>query len=59
MQWTGGRHHAAVDEAAGYCYVNDVVLGLLRLRSRFSRVLYIDLDLHHGDAVSAAGQCAQ
>jgi len=31
--------------------VNDVVLCLLRLREKFSRVLYVDLDLHHGDGV--------
>jgi acetoin utilization deacetylase AcuC-like enzyme len=37
------------DEAAGFCYVNDIVLGILKLKERFPKVLYIDLDLHHGD----------
>lgn len=37
------------DEASGFCYLNDAVLGILRLRQKFDRVLYIDLDLHHGD----------
>lgn len=37
------------DEASGFCYLNDAVLGILHLRQRFDRVLYVDLDLHHGD----------
>ena len=35
--------------ASGFCYTNDVVLGILKLRQKFDRVLYVDLDLHHGD----------
>ncbi|XP_050757730.1 histone deacetylase 8 isoform X1 [Gymnogyps californianus] len=42
------------DEASGFCYLNDAVLGILRLRQKFDRVLYIDLDLHHGDGVEDA-----
>ncbi|KAJ3296190.1 Histone deacetylase 8 [Borealophlyctis nickersoniae] len=37
------------DEASGFCYVNDIVLGILKLQKRFSRILYIDIDIHHGD----------
>lgn len=37
------------DEASGFCYLNDAVLGILKLRKKFDRVLYIDMDLHHGD----------
>lgn len=37
------------DEASGFCYVNDAVLGILRLREKYERVLYVDIDLHHGD----------
>ncbi|KAB0338884.1 hypothetical protein FD755_025120, partial [Muntiacus reevesi] len=36
-------------EASGFCYLNDAVLGILRLRRKFDRILYVDLDLHHGD----------
>ena len=36
-------------EASGFCYINDIVLAAQRLRDKFERVLYIDLDLHHGD----------
>lgn len=37
------------DQADGFCYVNDIVLGILQLLRKYKRVLYIDLDLHHGD----------
>ncbi|XP_077619353.1 histone deacetylase 8 [Crocuta crocuta] len=42
------------DEASGFCYLNDAVLGILRLRRKFDRILYVDLDLHHGDGVEDA-----
>ena len=42
-------HRITRDEAAGFCYINDVVLGILKLREKFDRVLYVDIDLHHGD----------
>ncbi|XP_075291561.1 histone deacetylase 8 isoform X1 [Opisthocomus hoazin] len=54
INWPGGWHHAKKDEASGFCYLNDAVLGILRLRQKFGRVLYIDLDLHHGDGVEDA-----
>ncbi len=55
IHWDGGRHHARRDAAAGFCYVQDVVLSLQRLRSRgLSRVLYVDVDVHHCDAVAEA-----
>ena len=50
----GGWHHAHVDEAAGFCYVNDIVIGILALLKTFTRILYIDLDIHHGDGVEEA-----
>ncbi|XP_048719368.1 histone deacetylase 8 isoform X3 [Caretta caretta] len=54
INWPGGWHHAKKDEASGFCYLNDAVLGILRLRQKFDRILYIDLDLHHGDGVEDA-----
>ncbi|XP_064627403.1 histone deacetylase 8-like [Lineus longissimus] len=54
INWHGGWHHAKRDEAAGFCYFNDIVLGILKLRERYERVFYIDLDLHHGDGVEDA-----
>jgi len=50
----GGMHHAAPDQARGFCFFNDPVLAILRLRRAGWRVLYLDLDAHHGDGVEAA-----
>ncbi|MDA8390339.1 MAG: acetoin utilization protein AcuC [Gammaproteobacteria bacterium] len=50
----GGMHHAMPDQARGFCYFNDVVLAILTLRDAGRRVLYLDLDAHHGDGVEAA-----
>jgi acetoin utilization deacetylase AcuC-like enzyme len=50
----GGRHHAKREEASGLCFVNDAVLGLLQLVNHFERVLYIDIDVHHGDGTEEA-----
>ncbi|KAJ3190965.1 Histone deacetylase 3 [Irineochytrium annulatum] len=50
INWAGGLHHAKKFEASGFCYVNDIVLGILQLL----RVLYIDIDVHHGDGVQEA-----
>ena len=32
----------------------DIVLGILLLRTRFPKVMYVDLDAHHGDGVEEA-----
>ncbi|BFZ59837.1 Histone deacetylase 8 [Saitoella coloradoensis] len=54
IHWDGGRHHARRASAAGFCYANDAVLAILKLRTQFDKVLYVDLDLHHGDGVEQA-----
>ena len=48
VNFCGGWHHAQRDQASGFCYVNDCVLAILELEKKFNRVLYIDLDIHHG-----------
>ncbi|MGR3377234.1 acetoin utilization protein AcuC [Salipiger abyssi] len=51
----GGTHHALADRAAGFCFLNEPVLTirhLLRLGAR--RVVYVDIDAHHGDGVEIA-----
>ncbi|KAF5290127.1 hypothetical protein FQA39_LY14908 [Lamprigera yunnana] len=53
-QLTGGLHHAKKFEASGFCYVNDIVIGILELLKYHARVLYIDIDVHHGDGVQEA-----
>lgn len=51
----GGRHHASKQSARGFCYTNDIVLLIQRLRKKgFQRISYIDFDLHHGDGVENA-----
>ncbi|CAD6584257.1 MAG: histone deacetylase [Tremellales sp. Tagirdzhanova-0007] len=54
VNWAGGLHHAKKAEASGFCYVNDIVLGILELLRYHQRVLYIDIDVHHGDGVEEA-----
>lgn len=51
---TGGFHHAMAEHAGGFCYLNDVVLACMRLADAGKRVLYLDVDAHHGDGVQAA-----
>jgi acetoin utilization protein AcuC len=51
----GGTHHGRSDRASGFCYFNDVVLAIREFLDRgVKRVLYVDLDAHHGDAVQDA-----
>ncbi|KAH0949051.1 hypothetical protein HN011_000283 [Eciton burchellii] len=54
INWSGGLHRAKKSEASGFCYVNDIVLGILELLKYHQRVLYIDIDVHHGDGVEEA-----
>lgn len=64
VNWGGGRHHAHSSKAGGFCYVNDIVLAIKRLLHCESideagapipsRVLYIDIDIHHCDGVQQA-----
>ncbi|KAL5976394.1 Histone deacetylase 9 [Asimina triloba] len=54
INWAGGLHHAKKCEASGFCYINDLVLGILELLKHHARVLYIDIDVHHGDGVEEA-----
>ena len=66
INWDGGRHHALRNRASGFCYVADVVLGIMLLAKegqarsanttmkRRPRIMYLDLDLHYGDGVAQA-----
>jgi acetoin utilization protein AcuC len=51
---TGGFHHAGPDFAAGFCYLNDIVMAIKERLGPRKRVLYIDIDAHHGDQVQEA-----
>ncbi|CAO2604560.1 Histone deacetylase 1 [Lemmus lemmus] len=54
VNWAGGLHHAKKSEASGFCYVNDIVLAILELLKYHHKVLYIHIDIHHGDGVEEA-----
>ncbi|OUC49559.1 histone deacetylase family protein [Trichinella nativa] len=54
INWGGGLHHAKWNRAYGFCYVNDPVLAIVELLKHNGRVLYLDIDCHHGDGVEAA-----
>lgn len=56
INWSGGLHHAHKSEASGFCYINDIVLSILDMLRVYARVLYIDIDVHHGDGVEEAFQ---
>ncbi|MEO6349920.1 MAG: acetoin utilization protein AcuC, partial [Candidatus Limnocylindrales bacterium] len=49
----GGLHHAAAARASGFCIYNDVALAVAGARDAGHRVLYVDLDVHHGDGTEA------
>ena len=40
INWGGGLHHAKKVEASGFCYINDIVLGILELLKSYNRVIY-------------------
>jgi acetoin utilization protein AcuC len=51
----GGTHHGRRDRASGFCYLNDPVLAILQwLDIGLDRIVYLDIDAHHGDGVQDA-----
>ena len=50
----GMHHHAMRDRAAGFGIFNDCAIATLALIERGLKVLYVDIDVHHGDGVQAA-----
>jgi acetoin utilization protein AcuC len=52
----GGLHHAHRDRASGFCVYNDPAIAIATaLRERpGTRVVYLDIDAHHGDGVQEA-----
>ena len=51
----GGFHHAFPDHAEGFCYLNDIAMGIRRLLDlgRIERAAVIDCDLHQGNGTAA------
>ncbi len=51
----GGTHHGQRARASGFCYFNDPVFAILTcLEKGLERIVYVDLDAHHGDGVEDA-----
>ena len=49
----GAKHHAMADRGSGFCVFNDMAWAAQHFASAGKRVLYVDLDAHHGDGVEA------
>jgi acetoin utilization protein AcuC len=54
FSFAGGLHHAGPARASGFCVFNDAAIAIHELLRRGLRVVYIDIDAHHGDGVQAA-----
>ena len=50
----GGLHHAMRSRASGFCYLNDPAIGIAQMIQDGLRVVYLDIDVHHGDGVQDA-----
>lgn len=52
VNFAGGLHHAKAASASGFCVYNDAAAAIRRaLDTGEERVMYIDVDVHHGDGV--------
>ncbi len=51
LQMGGGFHHAHRNLAAGFCIYNDLALAVNEMVNAGWHVVYLDLDVHHGDGV--------
>ena len=53
MNISGGLHHAHEDRASGFCVFNDpaVAIAYLKKKHHLQRIMYFDMDAHHGDGV--------
>lgn len=51
LQLGGGFHHARYKSAEGFCIYNDIALAIKEMTNAGWHVLYLDIDVHHGDGV--------
>ena len=51
----GGSHHAFRDHGEGFCVLNDIAVGIMKMREdgRMRRAAVIDLDAHQGNGTAA------
>src|SRR5690242_5975047 len=50
---SGGLHHGHPERASGFCIFNDpaVSISYLKTKYKLERLVYLDIDAHHGDGV--------
>ncbi|MGP5285203.1 acetoin utilization protein AcuC [Glutamicibacter arilaitensis] len=54
VNFAGGMHHAAKSKASGFCIYNDAAAAIHRMLEKGAkRVVYIDVDAHHGDGTES------
>lgn len=54
VNFGGGMHHAFANKASGFCVYNDCAVAIRHLlNSGVQRVLYLDVDGHHGDGTQS------
>ena len=51
IQLGGGFHHAHYNQAAGFCLYNDLSMAIKEMLKQNWHVVYLDIDVHHGDGV--------
>ncbi len=51
LQMGGGFHHAHNSLASGFCLYNDLAVAIKEMTNAGWHVVYLDLDVHHGDGV--------
>lgn len=52
VNFSGGLHHAMPDRASGFCVYNDIGVAIRWLLDQgVERIVYVDVDVHHGDGV--------
>ncbi|WP_417421717.1 histone deacetylase family protein [Halomonas sp.] len=44
-------HHAGIDSAGGFCFLNNAAIAAQHLTSRFARIVVLDPDMHHGQGI--------
>jgi acetoin utilization deacetylase AcuC-like enzyme len=54
LNLAGGFHHAFPDKAEGFCYINDVAVGVAEVQATdlTDRVMVVDCDLHQGNGTA-------
>ncbi len=54
MHLGGGFHHAFADHGEGFCYINDIAVGIRKLQraGSITRAAVIDCDLHQGNGTA-------